>query len=74
MSGAKNQYGRDEHVIPDSSLLQSSRDTRIQIVEFAVAIPLLVVFVVGIFDFRKRLQLETQNHQCRTHGSAICLD
>src|SRR5271170_7996586 len=38
--------------IGDSLMLRLFRDDRAaQIVEFAVALPLLVVFVVGIFDF-----------------------
>ena len=42
-----------------SSLLSSSSDTRAsQIVEFAVALPLLVVFVVGIYDFGNAFNLK----------------
>jgi Flp pilus assembly protein TadG len=41
------------------SLLQSGSDTRAsQIVEFAVALPLLVVFTVGIFDFGTAFNLK----------------
>jgi Flp pilus assembly protein TadG len=41
------------------SLLRPSSDTRgSQIVEFAVALPLLIVFVVGIFDFGNAFNLK----------------
>jgi hypothetical protein len=44
---------RTFHLVPDSRFRQfACRDDRAaQIVEFAVSLPLLVVFVVGIFDF-----------------------
>ena len=60
MSGGKYQCGRMKSMIRRfGSLLLSGRDTRAsQIVEFAVALPLLVVFVVGIFDFGTAFNLK----------------